>query len=76
MTRVKGHALRANGAPYLYDEWMRRYTLRPEGTVVVVDGNLGRALCECGAVSPILNSRSARRVWHDAHKQDVRCMHA
>jgi hypothetical protein len=64
-TRLPGHALQHEGKPYEPGEthpWLRVY-----GT------GTGVALCECGAVSPVLGSDSARKQWHrDVHKPAVR----
>jgi hypothetical protein len=32
----------------------------------------GRALCECGEMSPELPSANARKRWHGEHKEQVR----
>jgi hypothetical protein len=59
-TNLHGHALRSEGKPYEPGEtspWLRVYGSRT-----------GVALCECGAVSPVLESDAARKRWH----RDVR----
>jgi hypothetical protein len=32
----------------------------------------GCGLCECGEMSPVLDSVAARRRWHKEHKQQIR----
>lgn len=41
----------------------------PNAWSVTVGG--GHALCRCGALSPDLASRNARRAWHRAHRADL-----
>ena len=68
-TRLAGHGLRSEGAPYLLNEdgqWER--SSRHLWTV----GGPGRGLCECGATSPLTNSSNERKKWHAAHKAEVR----
>ena len=65
MSLVKGHALVAEGAAFDKegDSTKRvRY-----GTVA----GRGRALCECGSVSPRLDSANQRKKWHREHKAEV-----
>jgi len=40
-------------------------------------GDMGRALCECGEMSPVLHSANERKRWHrDVHKPEVRARNA
>lgn len=58
--RIPGHALVAEGAPFE----RRGHRLIGKG---------GRALCECGELSPPLANTSRRKAWHrDEHKPAVR----
>lgn len=59
--RVPGHALRAGGRPFATG-----------GRLMWLEGHAGRALCECGVLSPMLGSNAARRAWHREHKSAVR----
>jgi len=61
VTRLVGHALWHEGAPY--DDRGRRIEY-PRTTE-------GRAKCECGELSEALPSGAARRRWHADHKADV-----
>lgn len=65
-SRVSGHALRHEGAPY--DELGN--LIRRGWYYTSTDGP-GRALCECGTLSPEFSSRRRRRIWHRAHKQAI-----
>lgn len=61
-TRLSGHGLRNEGAPFARDGngWQRLWW---------PDGPEGVALCECGATSEVLPSDTARKRWHrDVHK--------
>lgn len=66
--RVKGHALRNEGAPFVVSE---------TGDVVRVHlgyggvGGFGRGVCTCGEMSDLLDSAGQRRRWHKAHKMAV-----
>jgi hypothetical protein len=62
-TLVRGHALRCEGAGFVVNEL---------GTPLRARGSQGRALCECGVLSPILTSGGERKRWHAAHKAGVR----
>lgn len=66
--RLTGHGLRSEGAPFERREgrWshVHRGIVRSSGT--------GRALCECGATSGVLDSGNARKAWHREHKAEVR----
>lgn len=58
-TRLAGHALPREGRVQL-------------GGVIIGDGSgEGRAVCSCGAESPLLPSTRARRKWHRDHKNDI-----
>jgi hypothetical protein len=58
--RLPGHALVAEGAPFE----RRGHRLIGKG---------GRALCECGELSPPLANTSRRKAWHrDEHKPAAR----
>jgi hypothetical protein len=61
--RVKGHGLRSEGAAYVVDKDGHISRTRYNTT-----GGLGRALCECGEMSPITNSSTTRKAWHRQHK--------
>lgn len=66
-SRLDGHSLVAKGAPFGRDGARaprRRYW---RGV-----GGLGRALCSCGATSPIVESVAERRAWHLKHKDELR----
>lgn len=66
-TNLPGHALIGEGMPHWIGADGEPYRLGP-GT-----GGKGRALCECGEVSPQMNSGGQRRRWHrDEHKPAVR----
>ena len=34
-------------------------------------GHLGKGQCECGATSPILESKNQRIAWHKQHREEV-----
>lgn len=64
-TRLAGHELRDEGAPYDgrgRKIWQNRWTT----------SGRGRAKCSCGALSPELPSGTQRKAWHRAHKAEVR----
>jgi len=65
VTRLVGHGLRNEGAAY--DD--RGYPLDAGG--YVVRSGPGRAKCECGELSEVLPSTSARKAWHRQHKAEV-----
>lgn len=65
MTRLSGHELLSEGAPY--DGKKRRISSYYGG----VSGE-GRALCSCGALSDFLSSANKRKAWHRAHKEEIR----
>ena len=58
-TRVKGHALKADGAAF-NEMGERLYTKTTSGT--------GSARCECRELSPEYETRKERVDWHKAHK--------
>jgi hypothetical protein len=64
-TALRGHALRGEGKAYVpagEGLWER----------AGLPADLGRALCECGAVSDWHVSDAARKRWHAQHKAAVR----
>ena len=67
-TRVSGHALKNEGAPFLHAEGGR--LIRASGPYGGVSGE-GRGVCTCGAISDVLASATQRRKWHRAHKAEV-----
>lgn len=64
VTKVRGHALLQEGAPFNADG----RTANPAGGT----GGYGQARCECGATSGTLSSGSERRAWHREHKALIR----
>src|SRR5690625_6110531 len=58
-TRVKGHALKADGAAF-NEMGERLYPKTTSGT--------GSARCECRELSPEYGTRKERVDWHKAHK--------
>lgn len=68
MTRVKGHTLRNEGAPFVVDETGR--IVRVHGSWRGVSG-YGRGLCSCGEMSDLLDSAHKRKKWHREHKAQV-----
>lgn len=68
MSLVKGHALVAEGAAFDKEGDSAKRAKRVRyGTV----RGRGRALCECGSVSPPLDSANQRKKWHREHKAEV-----
>jgi hypothetical protein len=66
MTRVVGHALRHEGAPFDRDGKLIH------GGGFIHTSGVGRARCECGAMSEMLQSANQRKAWHrDVHKPAV-----
>jgi len=61
-TRLSGHGLRSEGKPFSADG--KRLT--------TWGAQVGHAKCECGELSPVLNSNAARKHWHWQHKEDHR----
>lgn len=62
-SRVTGHTLRNEGAPF--DSY--KVPLRRSGGV----SGRGRALCSCGALSDELVSGAERKQWHRDHKAAI-----
>ncbi|MEU8199410.1 hypothetical protein AB0C10_37060 [Microbispora amethystogenes] len=62
-TRLPGHELRNEGAPFAWSSG--RYVRQRETWT-------GKGLCSCGAVSDVLDSNNARKRWHRAHKDEMR----
>lgn len=42
------------------------------GRLIGNGGGEGRAVCSCGAYSPLLPSTTQRRAWHRGHKDEIR----
>jgi hypothetical protein len=64
---IKGHALKHEAAPH--DEDGHRID---KGFRNSTAAGVGRALCECGALSEELPSRNKRAAWHRNHKMSIR----
>ena len=77
-TRVAGHSLRKEGAPYYlalcercqdnaheHGSWTDESGLRSMNKV-------GHGLCSCGALSPHMDGDRTRRRWHMTHKIDMK----
>ncbi|MCC5574527.1 hypothetical protein IMZ11_02590 [Microtetraspora sp. AC03309] len=64
-TRLSGHTLRSEGAPFSWTQNGGRY-VRTRITWT------GKGLCSCGATSEELTSNNARKRWHRAHKDAIR----
>ena len=66
--RLSGHALWSEGWP------VEATPGRGQGWQAGLWRNgEGRALCECGEMSPVLESARVRKRWHrDVHKPEVR----
>ncbi len=56
------HGLWFEGAPH--DD--KGHRIGWQGT-----SGVGRAVCRCGEMSPILPSGNARKAWHREHKRQV-----
>jgi hypothetical protein len=65
VTRIAGHALRHEGAPFDRDGH-----LIYSGGFISSSG-VGRARCECGTMSEVLQSANQRKAWHRQHKAEV-----
>ncbi|GGM52333.1 hypothetical protein ACFFX1_55625 [Dactylosporangium sucinum] len=65
MTRVAGHALWYEGAAHDDDGHLIESAGR------IVRSGPGRGKCECGALSWVLPSATARKAWHRQHKTEV-----
>lgn len=61
MALVPGHTLRYEGNAYNPNGQMKYRFNDP----------VGHAKCSCGALSPELPSRAARKRWHKQHKAEV-----
>ena len=62
-TRVPGHTLRFEGAPYVQG---------PDGTwSPAVRTWQGVGMCSCGDHSEVLDSNERRKRWHRGHKSDI-----
>lgn len=63
-TALRGHALRGEG---------KAHGPSDEGSGYIrYLGHIGRALCECGAVSNVEWTDAARKRWHARHKDEMR----
>lgn len=76
-TRLEGHALFGEGRPVSWVKDSEHRSVHHIGLkTAYVDYNAlrpsGRALCECGAESPVLPSTAARKRWHREHKDAIR----
>ena len=69
-TRLSGHALRAEGKPFVWSSDSRRW-MRTNAMYGSDTGD-GSAMCSCGTVSQMLHSNAERKRWHAIHKQQVR----
>ena len=67
-TRVPGHALWNEGAPF---RWGGRIPVRVDRGWRMASSGEGFALCSCGATSDVLQTGAARKRWHAQHKIDV-----
>lgn len=65
MSRLAGHELYSEGAPY--DSDGKFVNTNWGGTAGV-----GRGKCSCGEMSPELPSGTKRKAWHRAHKEEMR----
>lgn len=64
---VRGHGLVMEGRAHVVNI---RGEVVPEWGFSGV-GGLGRGLCSCGELSPLLPSAGRRKAWHRQHKADV-----
>lgn len=74
---AEGHAASSSYRASIIEDAENWYWIGPYyfgGKVVYVDydARTGRALCECGAESPVLPSTAARKRWHREHKDAIR----
>jgi hypothetical protein len=60
VSRLAGHGLIQEGWPFIGTHLQARYRSGP-----------GMAKCECGSMSDVLPSASARKRWHRQHKEDL-----
>lgn len=58
-THVSGHSLKGGGAPY-----------RADGTQITYEW-IGNGLCDCGALSGLLDTNRERKRWHLQHKLTI-----
>lgn len=65
MSRLAGHELQSEGAPY--DSNGKLTNILYGGT-----SGVGRGKCSCGALSPDLDSGNQRKAWHRDHKDQIR----
>jgi hypothetical protein len=68
-TRLTGHGLLNEGAPFLLDITTNPpvlYRMDSNGT-----SGVGRGRCTCRAMSPEVETAAARRAWHVQHKAAV-----
>lgn len=66
MSRLAGHELISEGAPY--DAKGRpAYPVRSGYST----GGTGRGKCSCGALSDVLDSGAKRKGWHRGHKDEI-----
>lgn len=47
------------------------YAATSAGVVEPAPGKLGRAMCHCGLVSPVLPNTTQRKAWHLAHQENA-----
>jgi hypothetical protein len=66
-TLVKGHGLRAEGAPL----HLSGCSQQPCPTGYMGRLGSGHGKCSCGAYSLHLQSTYARKAWHRAHKAEI-----
>lgn len=62
-TRLIGHTLRSEGAPFAWTTNGGRY--------IHTTGLSGVGLCSCGEVSEVEESGAARKRWHRTHKEQI-----
>jgi hypothetical protein len=67
-TRLPGHGLLSEGKPHEQGGTSGRY----ERIFTAPFEKSGHGACSCGEASPVLESDSARRKWHRAHKDEIR----
>ena len=66
MSRVPGHELVSEGAPFNADGRSSYPTRWMGGT-----GGTGRGRCSCGALSDVVDSGAKRKSWHRGHKDGI-----
>jgi hypothetical protein len=69
-TRLPGHTLKAEGKPFVWSQYSRRYVR----ALVVYSREVkeGCGMCSCDEVSQTLHSDAERKRWHAIHKQRIR----